>query len=94
MRWVSWPAGCRRHRFVAGPVAVVSCDNLTDNGTVLRGLVHDFFGALPAAEVGDLLTWLGAQVRFPSTMVDRMVPATTTRTGQRCAHCSAWTTKA
>ncbi len=66
-----------RHRSHAGPVAVVSCDNLTDNGTVLRALVHDFCAALPTSEVGDLLPWLDAQVRFPSTMVDRIVPATT-----------------
>jgi fructuronate reductase len=67
----------RRLRADAGPVTVVSCDNLPRNGAVLRGLVTEFAGLLPAGEGGELLAWLDAQVRFPTTMVDRIVPATT-----------------
>jgi fructuronate reductase len=59
------------------PVTVVCCDNLTDNGTVLRGLVRDFCAALPSDEADELTPWLDKHVRFPSTMVDRIVPATT-----------------
>lgn len=58
----------------AGPVAVVCCDNLAQNGRTLAGLVGDFVGALrdePLAE------WIASQVRFPSTVADRIVPATT-----------------
>jgi fructuronate reductase len=66
-----------RQRAGGAAVTVVCCDNLTDNGTVLRGLVHDFCAALPSVEAADLTTWLDAHVRFPSTMVDRIVPATT-----------------
>jgi fructuronate reductase len=56
---------------------VVSCDNLPGNGELTRTLVHTFAAALPAAEAAPLLSWLDANVTFPNTMVDRMVPATT-----------------
>jgi fructuronate reductase len=61
----------------AEPLTVLSCDNLTANGQVVAGLVRDFIEALPARESGDLSTWVDAAVRFPATMVDRIVPATT-----------------
>jgi fructuronate reductase len=67
----------RRRAAGAGPVTVLSCDNLVGNGTVLRGLVHDFLDALPPAESSGLADWVAASVRFPSCMVDRIVPATT-----------------
>lgn len=66
-----------RSRADAGPLTVVCCDNLTSNGAVLRGLVEDFVAAFPAAASDAVGDWLGEQVRFPSTMVDRIVPATT-----------------
>lgn len=67
----------RRARADAGPLTVVSCDNLPGNGELTRNLVHAFAAALPAKESDPLLSWLAANVSFPSTMVDRMVPATT-----------------
>jgi fructuronate reductase len=67
----------RRRSSDAGPVTVLSCDNLVGNGGVLRGLVHDFVDALPPAESPGLSDWIASCVRFPSCMVDRMVPATT-----------------
>ncbi|MET7968360.1 mannitol dehydrogenase family protein [Micromonospora sp. NPDC005305] len=67
----------RRSTGAAGPVTVLSCDNLVGNGEVLRGLVHDFLDALPEAEAGGLADWIAASVRFPSSMVDRIVPAAT-----------------
>ncbi|MEV4813540.1 mannitol dehydrogenase family protein [Micromonospora avicenniae] len=67
----------RRSAGAAGPVTVLSCDNLVGNGQVLRGLVHDFLDALPAADASPLADWIAASVRFPSSMVDRIVPATT-----------------
>jgi fructuronate reductase len=66
-----------RERSGGEPVTVISCDNLIDNGAVLAGLVRTFAAALPAAESGPLLRYLETAVRFPSTMVDRIVPATT-----------------
>lgn len=64
----------RRRRADGGPLTVVCCDNLTDNGRVLAGLVD---GLLAAAGADGLRAWVAEQVRFPSTMVDRIVPATT-----------------
>jgi fructuronate reductase len=61
----------------AGPVTVVSCDNLPANGELTATLATGFAAALPAAESGPLLSWMRDNVAFPSTMVDRMVPATT-----------------
>ncbi|NQV98499.1 MAG: mannitol dehydrogenase family protein [Rhodospirillales bacterium] len=57
----------------AGPVNVISCDNLPDNGRLLEGLVRDFC-ATAAPELGN---WLDAHVAFPCTMIDRIVPAAT-----------------
>ncbi|WP_286138904.1 mannitol dehydrogenase family protein [Arthrobacter sp. OV608] len=61
----------------AGPLTVVSCDNLPGNGELTGTLVRAFATALPEDESGPLLAWLKDNVTFPSTMVDRMVPATT-----------------
>ena len=61
----------------AGPVTVLCCDNLNHNGTVVEGLVRDFCRALPTREGDALVEWIGANVAFPSSMVDRIVPATT-----------------
>jgi len=63
----------------AGPATVLSCDNLTANGSVLQGLVEDFCGALPGPEGERTATWIAEHVSFPSSMVDRIVPATTER---------------
>ena len=64
----------RRAATSDAPLTVVCCDNLTDNGRVVRRLVEDYCEAIAAS---DLQAWIGGHVRFPSTMVDRIVPATT-----------------
>jgi fructuronate reductase len=51
----------------------MSCDNLPANGQTLRGLVI----ALAARRDEALARWIEAQVAFPCSMVDRIVPATT-----------------
>jgi fructuronate reductase len=56
---------------------VLSCDNLADNGHHTERLVKEFAGLLPEAEASELLAFLEQHVTFPSTMVDRIVPATT-----------------
>lgn len=66
----------RRLRTDAGAVSVVCCDNLIGNGAILGSLVRDFCNALPAHESDELAAWLATCVRFPSSMVDRIVPAT------------------
>jgi fructuronate reductase len=59
----------------AGPITLLSCDNLPANGEVLRGLVTDFCAAIPDGDA--LASWIAESVSFPSSMVDRIVPATT-----------------
>ncbi len=58
------------------PFTVLCCDNLPDNGHLLRGAVVDFAARLDP----DLAAWIGGNVAFPSTMVDRITPAATDRT--------------
>jgi fructuronate reductase len=67
----------RRRDRDAGPVTVVCCDNLNHNGVVVGALVDDFCRALPTREGDALAEWIEANVAFPSSMVDRIVPATT-----------------
>ncbi len=69
-----------RRRADAGPIALVSCDNLPSNGHLLRGLV-DHLAA--GAGLGD---WVRDNASFPGTMVDRIVPATTGGTLDVAAH--------
>lgn len=64
----------RRRRSDSGPLAVVCCDNLTDNGALLRQAVYDYCALTADGE--SLATWVAEHVTFPSTMVDRIVPAT------------------
>lgn len=59
------------------PVTVLSCDNLNDNGEHTRRLVLEFAAQMSGSESGELSTWIEQNVAFPSTMVDRIVPATT-----------------
>jgi fructuronate reductase len=66
--------GLKRRRAARIPAfTVLACDNLPANGHTLRRLVIRF------AELADpeLAKWIADEVRFPSTMVDRIVPATT-----------------
>ncbi|TCK63686.1 mannitol dehydrogenase family protein [Curtobacterium sp. PhB136] len=60
-----------RRRAGAGPIALMSLDNLTHNGSVLRDAV------LGAVTDEALRAWIDANVSFPSSMVDRITPATT-----------------
>jgi fructuronate reductase len=55
------------------PVTVLCCDNLPHNGALVRGLVQTFAEARDSA----LAHWIRDHASFPSTMVDRIVPATT-----------------
>ncbi|MDQ0539746.1 fructuronate reductase [Curtobacterium flaccumfaciens] len=55
----------------SGRIALVSLDNLTHNGAVLRDAVLD------AVTDDALRDWIEANVTFPSSMVDRITPATT-----------------
>ncbi|MDI6936994.1 fructuronate reductase, partial [Serratia sp. Se-PFBMAAmG] len=67
----------RRERGV-GPFTVLSCDNLRDNGHVARAAVVGLAQLRDAA----LAHWITQNVTFPSSMVDRIVPAVTDETQQ------------
>ncbi|SDR28258.1 mannitol dehydrogenase family protein [Thermostaphylospora chromogena] len=70
--------GLQARRAASGaPITVMSCDNLIAGGAVLRRLVLDFAAALPAREGEPLIEWITGAVRFPSSVVDRIVPAAT-----------------
>ncbi len=59
----------RRRQSGAGPVTLVACDNLAGNGSALRSAI------LSGAEPG-LRSWIEGSCSFPSTVVDRITPAT------------------
>lgn len=65
----------RRENGIA-PFTALCCDNLPHNGKVLRRLVVDFARAVEPS----LADWIDASVTFPSTMVDRITPASTDAT--------------
>jgi len=51
----------------------LSCDNLPDNGRLLRSAVLGFAQQIDP----DLAAWIADNARFPCTMVDRITPACT-----------------
>lgn len=59
------------------PISVLSCDNLSSNGTHTEKLVREFLSELPGSQGAEALAFLDRHVTFPSSMVDRIVPATT-----------------
>ncbi|WP_058909976.1 mannitol dehydrogenase family protein [Entomohabitans teleogrylli] len=69
----------RRRSAGMKPFTVMSCDNMPENGHVTRNVVTAYAAALDAA----LAQWISDNVTFPSTMVDRIVPAVTPETLER-----------
>jgi fructuronate reductase len=63
----------RRRRAGAGGLTLLSCDNIPSNGLILSGVVR----TLARARSPALAQWIVDHVAFPSSMVDRIVPATT-----------------
>ncbi len=55
-----------------GGLTLISCDNIPGNGAILRSVLTDFVRRRSPA----LADWIAERVTFPSTMVDRIVPAT------------------
>ncbi|MCT4717164.1 fructuronate reductase [Enterobacteriaceae bacterium H18W14] len=56
--------------------SVMSCDNMPENGHVTHNVVTAYADAIDP----ELGAWIKAKVTFPSTMVDRIVPAVTPET--------------
>jgi fructuronate reductase len=78
-------AAALRTRREAGipPFTILCCDNLSENGRLLASLLDAFVRRQDEAQAD----WIAKHVMFPSTMVDRIVPATTE--ADLAAACSA-----
>ena len=57
----------------AGPISILSCDNLPENGAVTRTVVTGLAAVVDAT----LQTWMEQNVDFATSMVDRITPVTT-----------------
>ncbi|WP_455273571.1 mannitol dehydrogenase family protein [Rhizobium herbae] len=80
----------RRRAAGIAPFTVLSCDNLPANGATLKRLAVAFAKARDA----DLSAFVEREIAFPSSMVDRIVPATTdedrARISQKLGVGDAW----
>ena len=63
----------RRRASGAPGLTVISCDNIPSNGHLLGSVMSE----VVAARSAELAAWMDSNVAFPSTMVDRIVPAAT-----------------
>jgi len=59
-----------------GSLAIVSCDNVQANGSLLRALTLEAAEKLGQPEIG---AWIESEVAFVSTSVDRITPRSTDR---------------
>lgn len=83
--------GLQRRAASGAPITILSCDNLSDNGTRTERLVREFLQELPGSEGDEALAYLDGAVAFPSSMVDRIVPATTAQLREAVAdQLGAW----
>lgn len=57
----------------AGPITLISCDNVPDNGAMLERVLRD----MVSRAVPDLEQYLDDEVGFVTTMVDRITPRAT-----------------
>ena len=71
---IGWIVAALRRRRALGlaPFAVLSCDNLPENGAVL----HRALVAFASSSDASLARWIEAEVVCPRTMVDSITPAT------------------
>jgi len=62
-----------RARIGAGPITILSCDNVASNGSQCHSLILEFVEHIGNSELKDFIS---TQVSFPNSMVDRIVPGT------------------
>jgi mannitol 2-dehydrogenase len=55
------------------PLTIMSCDNIPENGNVLKRCVLQFC----EKKYPEIVSWMEKNVAFPCTMVDRITPGTT-----------------
>ncbi|QMV16198.1 mannitol dehydrogenase family protein [Vibrio spartinae] len=63
----------RRMENHLAPISIMSCDNMPENGKKTHHAIVDFAHHVNPALAG----WIEENISFPSTMVDRIVPALT-----------------
>lgn len=71
----------RRRAAGIAPYTVLCCDNLPENGHIVRRLVLEMAGHRDAS----LADWIAANGAFPCSMVDRIVPAATAESREHAA---------
>lgn len=72
----------RRRERGLSPFTVLSCDNIPDNGRVVKNAVL----GMAAKRSPALAQWIAEHASFPGTMVDRIVPAATPESLAEIAH--------
>lgn len=65
----------------AGPLTILSCDNLSANGVSTQSMLTELAEQLDR----DLASWCRDHIQFPNSMVDRIVPSTTDKDQYRIA---------
>jgi fructuronate reductase len=75
----------RRAELGAGGLTVLCCDNVPRGGDLLRALCQQFVEQWSNGASGQTRAWIDEQARFPNTLVDRIVPATSAETLDACA---------
>lgn len=71
-RFIGAGLSARKAKGLPG-LTLLSCDNLANNGAVLKALMRQYL----AVEYPVLVDWFDRECRCPATMIDRIVPATT-----------------
>ncbi len=73
----------RRYNDDAGPLTILSCDNLVSAGHTTQKMVGQYVAARETPAGFD--EWFASQVVFPNAMVDRIVPGSTDATRAKVA---------
>ena len=71
----------QRYQSDAGPITILSCDNLVSAGHTAQKMVSQYLQATRTPS--GFHDWYQASVTFPNAMVDRIVPSTTDATRAR-----------
>ena len=66
----------KRWKNNSGAITLLSCDNMPNNGEILKQAIIDFSKNIDP----NLCKWIKNNCSFPSSMVDRIVPAVTDQT--------------
>ena len=75
-----------RRRADAGPIAIVPCDNVPDNGAFVAAALETMAAGRDRALAG----WIDRNVSFVSTSVDRITPRTTPEDVRVAAELTGW----